>query len=164
MGSIDANGIYKFAEADTNATFSGLLNIGQDATSAALGALAAATDSRLRTLEDADTGWVELPATAGNVSRATLRVKSRVLYIRGAIATVTGTWPDGVSNLARIPTAYLPTAISVENSQATGTGQGAAGVPNALQLWITPSGLVQMYTPVTTMTTAMVSALSGHPL
>lgn len=109
-----------------------------------------------------DTGWVQIPAAQNG--NAFARVRSDVLYLRGSFSTASGAnWPAGVTTMGFIPQDMVPAGVTVTNTQTTGTGQNAGGVPSALQMWITPTGEIQCYSATAAVNTAMINALSGIP-
>lgn len=90
MSTLDENGILQYDETDTRGTFSELLNMGQDATSDAIGA----DRARLSVLEsaaalDAPTSGFITPASGWTISNVNGRKKNGIAFIN-ALFTRTG--------------------------------------------------------------------------
>lgn len=139
MGALDANGIYIYDEADDEATFSDLLNLGGQSVSDAIAALGTTLD----------TGW--LPVTFGsgyeNSGASTpveVRRIGRVVYGRGLIKRTAGFAAGSTySDVLTVPAGFEP---DDSHYMAGGT---TANVPLATLVMLS-TGALQIRTGPTT--------------
>jgi hypothetical protein len=138
-GSIDANGVYIYAEDDPISPFSDFMNLGQESVSDAIGDVSAALDARLDALE-AGTGVV--PVVAVYSAGATWTKPAHLLAIRvrmtggggaggGAAVTAAGQLSGGSGGGAGAYSEAWFAASSLPSTVAVTVGTGGTGVSGA---------------------------------
>lgn len=83
MGTIDSNGVYKYAETDAASTFSTLLNLGMNSVSSALAALKATMVSRFEALESVRARVISSAGigTSGRVTTTSLSIAANSTFV-----------------------------------------------------------------------------------